>query len=141
MSLQIKTLVTQHKQLMEIVTAINGMNPEKDFAAIATKLGNLGQALTTHLATEDKELYPQLRKASEKPGAPLSLKTSIKNFFDEMEGIKPKVTGFIGKWDAKAIASQPGDFRKEFGAITQVLGARMSNEEQRLYNLYTTHVN
>lgn len=141
MSLSISTLTSQHKHMLELVTAIGGMSPEKDASVIATKLGALGQALTAHLATEDRELYPALRAAAEKPGAPLSLKSSVKNFFEEMEGIKPKVVGFLGKWNAGAIAAQPAAFRSEFGALTHVLGTRISNEEARLYNLYTTHVN
>ncbi|HEY9900268.1 MAG TPA: hemerythrin domain-containing protein [Pantanalinema sp.] len=141
MSLQITTLITQHKHMLELVTAISGMSPEKDAAAIATKLGSLGQALTAHLATEDRDLYPALRAAAEKPGAPLSLKTSVKTFFEEMEGIKPKVVSFLGKWNAGTIAAQPAAFRSEFGALTHVLGTRISNEEARLYNLYSSYVN
>lgn len=139
MALQIDTLITQHKALLELVTAIGALNPDKDGAAIASKLGQIGTAITAHLALEDKELYPALRSAAEKPGAPLSLKTSVKTFFDEMEGIKPAVVSFLGKWNATTIAQKPAEFRTEFGGLTQVLGKRITSEESRLYSLYTQH--
>lgn len=140
MALQIQTLVGQHKQLLELVTAIGGLNPEKDAAVIASKLGTMGTALTGHLALEDKELYPALRAAAEKPGAPLSLKTSVKSFFDEMEGLKPTVVGFLAKWTVATIGAKPAEFRAEFGSLTRTLGARITSEESRLYTLYSQHV-
>lgn len=140
MGLQIDTLVTQHKQLLDIVTGIRMLNPEKDSQAIAEQLGKLGEVLTSHLTLEDKELYPALRAYGEKPEAPVSLKTNVKMFFDEMETLKPVVTAFLAKWNAGAIAKSSADFRKEFGDVTKALNNRIVLEESRLYTLYNDKV-
>lgn len=137
MALQIQTLVTQHKHLLDLVTTVAGLSPERDAGAIAGHLAEFGRALTAHLALEDQELYPALRAEAAKPGAPLSLKTRARMFFDEMEGLKPVVLSFLGTWTAAEIARRPEAFRSAFGGLTRVLGMRIISEETRLYAAYS----
>jgi hypothetical protein len=65
---------------------------------------------------------------------------NIKNFFDEMETLKPVAEAFLAKWTAPAIQAEPQAFRTAFTALADTLGQRIAREESRLYPLYTQHV-
>jgi iron-sulfur cluster repair protein YtfE (RIC family) len=138
--MQIESLVTQHKQMLDLVDRAMGLRPEKDAAAIAAELAKLGQTLVAHLETEDKHLYPALRQFGDKPEAPVGLKMNIKNFFDEMEALKPQAIGFLTTWDAQAIQARPAEFREALAGLADVLSQRIAREESRLYPLYAEHI-
>ena len=138
--MQIETLLAHHKQMQDIVDRVLGMRPEREHAAIAAELGKLGQALLAHVETEDRHLYPALRAVGERPEAPVGLKMHIKNFFDEMETLKPTTVAFLKAWDADAIAGNPKAFERSFGELAELLSQRIAREESRLYPLYTEHV-
>ncbi|MFN3428741.1 MAG: hemerythrin domain-containing protein [Candidatus Sericytochromatia bacterium] len=138
--MQIESLVTQHKHMLDMVDRAMGLRPEKDAPAIAAELAKLGAALMAHLETEDKHLYPALRQFGEQPEAPVGLKVNIKNFFDEMEALKPQAIGFLTTWDATAIAARPGEFRDALASLADLLSQRIAREESRLYPLYAEHI-
>jgi len=137
---EIETLVSQHKALLQVVDRIAGLRPERDAEAIAQELGRLKAHLAAHLTVEDRELYPALRRVGEQPEAPLGLKMNIKTFFDEMEALKPVAENFFAVWTASAIAGAPESFREAFTGLADTLGQRIAREESRLYPLYAKHV-
>ena len=135
--MQIETLVAQHKHMLQIVDRVAGLRPEKDAEAIARELAALRASLAGHLAVEDRDLYPALRSFGEQPGAPLGLKMNIKNFFDEMEALKPVAEAFLVRWTAGVIQASPQAFREEFSGLADTLGQRIAREESRLYPLFS----
>ncbi|MNS70244.1 Methyl-accepting chemotaxis protein (MCP) signaling domain protein [compost metagenome] len=137
---KVETMLAHHDQLKGLLLQAQGLNPDREARAIADVLGKFKTTLLAHLETENRSLYPALRHAGQRPDAPLSLKTNIHSFFDEMETIKPVVVTFLSKWDVPTIQARQSEFRRELAGLTDALGNRIVREEARLYPLYAAHV-
>ena len=131
-------LVRQHRKVQEVMGEIRTrLRPEAaaaDAALLASLVTQLNGALSTHLAMEDKVLYPKLLGATAS-----DVRQAGARYAEQMGGISPRVREFSSRWcEAKAIAAATGDFISAAEALLLSLSSRMELEERELYPMFDT---
>ena len=118
----------EHAAITEALQTVNELG-------IGTKEGTavlLGakHLLLNHLAREDRELYPVLRRAA---AARPEVHRMLEHFATEMEAVSATALAFFAKYEhgGEGLA-----FGSDFGQLMARLAARMSREENRLYLLF-----
>ncbi len=86
--------------------------------------------LLNHLKKEDLELYPFLRKESEKDS---DLHSTLEIFAKDMESISNKALSFFEKYSKD---SNTIEFAKDFGNLVAILTNRIRQEEKTIYAEY-----
>ncbi len=83
--------------------------------------------LLNHLAKEDSDLYPSLRRAAEKDK---SIQQTLDIFAKDMDGISKAAMDFFEKYIGDMSGIQ---FAMDFGNLVATLKIRIMKEEQVLY--------
>lgn len=132
-----KHLRDQHVEILGVVGEIAAIlkGGEAAIAAQGTlvrqKLVSLTGKVTTHLAAEDKGLYPGLISRAGSPEAKIAT-----DFATEMGSLAGAYKEFVGRWpNGEAIAAAPLKFSNECQSIAKTLGQRIEREEKDLYPL------
>ena len=125
----------QHGELLayagKISPLLNEKDAKKNAGEIRKMLSDLIGKLQVHLTMEDKALYPNMMKSTDK-----EVRETATKFSNEMGGIKDVVTSFSSKWTADAIEKSPADFCKECCGIFSALARRIEAEDAVLYDMY-----
>lgn len=125
----------QHETILQLVQQIQqDLTPDKlagDASNVKEALSLLSRRLATHLAVEDKALYPMLiARHSES-----ARRTTIK-FVEEMGGLADLFKTYAAKWNStEQIQEKAAEFCEESEAIFLFLRNRIRREEAELYPL------
>lgn len=120
------------------VAILNGINDlrklshagiTENASQIASKLANLSQTITQHLAIEDRILYPRLEESGNDTLIALS-----KKFRTEMNDIANPFIMFSRKWNSiTKIKEKPEEFRNEANTTLKRVFERMKQEDKDFY--------
>lgn len=121
-------LKREHAAIMEALHRVNekGIGKKEGVQAL---LG-VKKLLLTHLAREDKELYPALQRATANNP---ELARTIEQFVKEMTDVSEVALAFFAKYENGGTGLS---FGADYGALYARLVNRMSREETRLYSIY-----
>lgn len=133
-----ETFRTQHKELAEIIGAIEGklgaLTSGENAAEARKMLSALSGKLSIHLAMEDKNLYPMMIESGNE-GA----KKAAQEFMNEMGGLAQAFKDYGAKWpSADAILADPSGFATQTRAVFKAVKERVVREENLLYALADT---
>lgn len=136
--MKIDSFVAQHKEIGEIVSALEALlNPSivADKADdVRAKLSLLSGKVTIHLAMEDKVLYPTMLNCSNQTASQTAQK-----FKEEMGAIGGIFKTFVDKWNsAEKIKTGSSEFCNETKGLFSALKDRIKREEGDLYKLAET---
>jgi hemerythrin-like domain-containing protein len=129
----------EHRQILRLFVLIktNLESEKSDVRELGDQLMELKELLISHLALEDKLLYPKLVK-SKSP----EIKKTGQMFSKEMAEIAKKTMIFFRKYEKiqfdKLITNKT--FSKEIEKVAEKIKRRVSIEESILYNAYLTAV-
>jgi len=126
------TIVEELKQ--EHVTLVNALG-NVDGTKIGTKEGNevlfsIKSALLAHLAHEDADFYPEMKKAAENQSA---IANMLKEFEDDMNKITASVLVFFDKYTSESTGDS---FTVDFNKLVTSLKQRILMEEDVLFESY-----
>ncbi len=126
---------TQHKDLAEVVTSIEGklasISEEGVADEVRTLLSSLSGKLMVHLAMEDKSLYPTMLSSDNDEA-----KKVANAFMTEMGSLADAFKEYVGAWpSAIKIKENPDEFCNQTKAVFQALKDRIQREESTLYQL------
>lgn len=128
----------QHESIIALAQEITwrldpgvlGSNARDTWMLLSTLSGKLG----THLAMEDRSLYPSLLSHSDE-----RVKHTAREFITEMGAISQAFTSYKVKWaTSSAIQDAPETFVKETRQIFSALRQRVDKENKILYPLLDT---
>ena len=127
--------ITQHKELVEVVTAISEhleIEKIKETAEdVRSLLSKLSGKIKIHLVMEDKVLYPYLLKSTDEKIVELT-----KKYISEMGNIKTAFGEYSTKWaNPMDIKNDPESFISETKGVFKVLAERIGKENNELYPL------
>lgn len=129
----IKELNAEHKVLLKALDLIKQENGLTD--KVRQLLPKTAEQLKAHLAKEEAEFYPPMRKAAETNE---SLRSTLQVMGKEMDEIAEKTLSAFSLWMAgKGSAS----FVTDFASLYDILDARIKREEHSLYARYLKLVN
>jgi hemerythrin-like domain-containing protein len=134
--LLIATLRQQHQELVRLVGQMNAALERGEEGAVCQVLTSLSLALRTHLALEDREVYPGLIRAAEASGDAKMLETA-KLFASNMQRITDSLQDFLSRHQAEFHLER---FRTGWATLSGVLAKRIESEETTLYPLYEQRV-
>ncbi|MER1966548.1 hemerythrin domain-containing protein [Castellaniella sp. GW247-6E4] len=96
---------------------------------IAHELKALSTIITTHLAIEDRILYPSLRRSGN-----ASMALMAQDYQDDMKGIANAFINFARRWsNATQLSRDPEKFRDEANTVLRDVHARMVRENREFY--------
>src|SRR5690606_30963132 len=96
---------------------------------IAHELKALSSVITTHLAIEDRILYPSLQRSGN-----AAMATMAQDYQDDMKGIANAFINFARRWSNATILSRnPERFRDEANSVLRDVHARMVRENREFY--------
>lgn len=129
MNALIVQLKSEHNALISLLNNVQklGVNSAES-KAMLTKAKN---ALLAHLKKEDGDLYPILRKASDKDE---TIRRQLNNFGKDMEDISKFIFKFFDNIENDKYSQL--EYGRDFGKLISLLSARISREENILYPLY-----
>ena len=128
MSRLIDELEADHKIIADTLGKVKTLgisSEEGQKTLLAAKAG-----LLAHLAKEDRDLYPVLRKAAETDP---SLQSTLDFYAKDMDEISSAALEFFAKY---ATGGEGLDFAKDFGRLVANLTQRIRKEETTLYKKY-----
>jgi len=131
-------LKRQHKTILELVQQIEQcLAPNKlaqDADAVKETLTMLTRMLTTHLATEDSELFPMILTRHNE-----SARRKMRVFIEEISTLAGLFKTYAAKWNsAEQIREKTGEFCEESSVILRFLRDRIQWEETEIYPLADT---
>ena len=132
------TLRRQHDQILEKAITVQDLARALDEPGrvneLMAELRWLDAVLTDHLATEDRELYPEMIASGNAQAS-----ATADRFRAEMGGLSADYRSFSEEWfDEARIASDPLGFRAGFTKIVFALSKRIHRENNELYPLADT---
>ena len=132
---RIDDLRKAHKELLEIAGQISAMlfvdTVSEKSEEISRLLSSLLGKLNFHLMMEDKHLYPDFFKHSDK-----KVRNIAMDFSDEMGGIAQHLRQYRDTWsNASAIKDNPKEFISETRGVFKALAKRIDKEDNELYPL------
>ena len=130
MAFLIDELKKEHSVLVSMLNKITGFginSKERLDILFSAKTG-----LLAHVKKEDSEMYPVLRKASEKDE---NLKMMLDMFANDMNTISKAAFGFFDKYSQGSLGSEL-DFAVDFVRLLGLLELRIRKEENILYKEY-----
>jgi hemerythrin-like domain-containing protein len=130
------TLRAQHQELVRLVQQMDAALEREDEAGARAVLASLGQALRTHLALEDQEIYPGLIRAAEVSNDEKMLE-SARLFANNMMRITEALQDFVSRHETDFHLER---FRAGWRTLSDVLARRIESEEKTLYPLYEQRV-
>lgn len=94
-------------------------------------LRQLDTILTTHLASEDRLLYPEMLASGDHRTA-----ATASRFCEEMGGLTNNYADFASRWRAsEALLADPAGFKREWTELVGALAFRIQRENAELYPL------
>ncbi|MCP4702696.1 MAG: hemerythrin domain-containing protein [Gammaproteobacteria bacterium] len=130
----IDSLISEHRELLQIYTAIIASLKNADYAKVAEKLTDFALLLRAHLLKEHMELYVYLEYILASDRITFEYMHEIRL---EMDHISSNVMGFLHSYqDRQITAEMAPEFQQRLEKIGKVLVARIKREEQSLYTLY-----
>lgn len=94
-------------------------------------LRQLNTILTTHLASEDRMLYPELLASGDHRTA-----ATASRFCEEMGGLTNSYGEFAARWpSAESLLADPAGFKRDWTVLEGALGFRIQRENAELYPL------
>ena len=123
---------SEHKQLLDIFTAVSTAYERKEYTSVQQHLKDFKRNLIAHILKENILLYVYLKYYYAEGTVNREL---AKNMQKEMTAIGSIVFGFIQKMTETG-AKFDDTFKKELDAIGKQLVQRIQIEENSLYDLY-----
>ena len=94
-------------------------------------LHQLDTLLTTHLASEDRLLYPEMLASDDRRTAEIASR-----FCEEMGGLTSTHAAFAARWlTAAALLADPAGFKRDWTTLAGALAFRIQRENAELYPL------
>ena len=129
------TLRKQHDLIQALVKEIGGVldSVDTEFGAsrVMALLKRFDSLLRTHLASEDKLLYPSMMSSED-----LEASQMARRYSEEMGGLVDCWDAFAQDWlDVQVIRQQPGIFIAEWKTFISALNHRIEKENFHLYPL------
>lgn len=94
-------------------------------------LRQLNAILTTHLASEDRLLYPEMLACNDRRTA-----ATASRFCEEMGGLTSAHADFSARWhSAGELLADPAAFKRDWTALSGALAFRIQRENAELYPL------
>ncbi len=122
----------QHVDILSGIAALRKLAHQgiTDHAVdIAHELKALSTVITTHLAIEDRILYPSLRRSGNTAMAMMA-----QDYQDDMKGIANAFINFARRWSSATLLSRnPDKFRDEANTVLRDVHARMLRENREFY--------
>jgi len=122
----------QHVEILSGIAALRKLAHQGigDHAVdIAHELKALSSVITTHLAIEDRILYPSLQRSGN-----AAMATMAQDYQDDMKGIANAFINFARRWSNATILSRnPERFRDEANSVLRDVHARMVRENREFY--------
>jgi len=131
----IKNLIRQHHEMLDLATKISAYKNEQQIADnafnIAMLIGQLAGKLKVHTTTEDKFVYPALLNHTDK-----KIQDVSRDFANEMGDLSRVFENYKTKYiSAKQIAANPNHFISETKLVFTALARRIEKENTQLYPL------
>jgi len=123
-------LILEHMQLASIAADLLAHAAARpiDPASIAASRWSLSRQLLAHLATEDRVLYPMLRRSPDRATAALA-----DRFAAELGGLADTFKDYMRHWTAERLARDPDGFERDTRGLSAWLDERIRREEAELY--------
>lgn len=122
----------QHVDILSGIAALRKLSGQGivDHAVdIAHELKNLSAVITSHLAIEDRILYPSLRKSGNAAIADMA-----QHYQEDMKGIASAFINFARQWgNATALSRNAEGFRAAANVTLRDVHARMLRENREFY--------
>lgn len=122
----------QHVDILSGIAALRKLTHQgvEDHAVdIAHELKALSAVVTSHLAIEDRILYPSIRRSGDAAMADMA-----ESYQQDMKGIASAFINFARRWgSATALAKHPDDFRSEANTVLKNVHDRMIRENHEFY--------
>lgn len=128
MSKLINELKAEHQTISDMLSKVRELGIGSKEAQ--QMLVSIKEMLLSHLAKEDIDLYPVLRRKAE---ADQGLNRTMDLFAKDMEAITANALEFFNKY---ACGGSDLNFAKEFGRLFVILSGRIRKEEDILYREY-----
>ena len=125
----------QHDSLValagQITTAAEALADSSQSEPLQRLLRELDTILTTHLASEDRLLYPELLASGDRKTA-----TVASRFCEEMGGLTNSYADFAARWNSpEALLADPAGFKRAWTTLEGALSFRIQREDAELYPL------
>lgn len=129
------SLRKQHESIAvlagDINTAVRTLDGRMEAERLHRLLRQLDTILTTHLASEDRLLYPEMLASPDRQAA-----AAASRFCEEMGGLQASYSAFSARWtSADELLADPASFTREWNAVLRALGTRIERENAELYPL------
>ncbi len=123
-------LILEHMELASIAADLLRRAEARpiDLTSIAASRWSLSRQLLAHLATEDRLLYPMLRRSPDRAAAALA-----DRFANELGGLADTFKDYMRHWTAERIMHDPDGFERDTRALSKQLDERIRREEAELY--------
>lgn len=122
----------QHVDILSGIAALRKLTHQgiEDHAVdIAHELKALSTVVTSHLAIEDRILYPSIRRSGDANMADMA-----ESYQEDMKGIANAFINFARRWSSATIlAKRPDDFRAEANSVLKNVHERMLRENREFY--------
>jgi hypothetical protein len=119
----------QHQDIGAAISALAKMGGTATGAEVRARLLALSGKVTTHLAAEDRMLYPTMR-SSGRPGMAALADQAVQ----DIGGLGAAFKTFLHAWsDPAHIEHDRAAFVKELHSIAQAVTARVTLEERQIY--------
>lgn len=131
-TVDIERLKHQHVRILKGIAAMRKLCHEgiaENAPRLADELKSLGSVITTHLAIEDRVLYPSLYKHENQ-----KIVEMAHSYQNEMQGITNTFVDFSHHWaDTAEIQRDPEGFRSHANVALKALHMRMQKENKEFY--------
>ncbi|MGI6093420.1 MAG: hemerythrin domain-containing protein [Veillonellaceae bacterium] len=131
----VKNLLRQHNEILELIGKINAFTTSQQIEANAFStsllLGQLAGKIKIHMTTEDKFVYPALLNHANPKVQSLS-----RQFADEMGDLAKTFDSYKTKYmNAREISANPASFLQQTKLVAAALATRIEKENTELYPL------
>lgn len=124
-------LRAQHEQIMRLAAELRrAVDRDAQSQPVAALRWRLARELITHLAVEDKLVYPSLTRSADAAAA-----RTAAGLKAEIGGLAEAFTTYMTQWSDSRIAREWEGFCRETRTILDALADRVSRESEMLYPL------
>lgn len=115
----------------DITRAAENLSDADAAEKIHRLLRQIDTILTTHLASEDRLLYPEMLASADRRTA-----STASRFCEEMGGLTTSYAEFAARWlSAGALLADPAGFKRDWTGLEGALSFRIQRENAELYPL------
>lgn len=121
----------QHRDLAEIATRLAQAIAQRDRPdGVSALRWQLARQLMTHLALEDRILYPTMQRSGDEKA-----RSTADRLLRETGALAQAFSTYMTAWSDERITRDWPGFRAETAAILKALGDRVRREDDSLYPL------